>query len=361
MQPMLSKESEEQDWDSGDLIFVYELGLRPDVHVNMAELNALMLNKVIIGDADVDHEVRRVRKQNAKVDQAESIKPAETTYAGIHFKELGPDGGPMEEGFNKSKMIAWTDMPEKLQKWAEGKKAGDKDEVRLADIFSPEEMAEILETDALTIQDLNPAFELEVTHVYELQEPEENQEFFDKFFEQGKVTSPEGLRGEWRKLMENYYGQRAEGILSQEIKKAVLESTDVPLPDAFLEKYLDMADASADGKTARERLEEWREDLKWIIIAESIEDEQKIEISEEEMLQYAKSLVRNNLEQAGYTQGLEDEMITKMAYNYLGKDNNGMQVRMGLRDMKALQYLRSRINPSEAEISLDEFDKIQPR
>ena len=95
-----------------------------------------------------------------------------------------------------------------------------------------------MKIDEETAADLKSNFRLTVKNVNRLEESDLTQEFFDKLFGEGTVTTEEEFREKITAELEGMMAQDAERKLQDDIFKYVLNKVQFDLPDAFLKRWL---------------------------------------------------------------------------------------------------------------------------
>jgi trigger factor len=279
----------------------------------------------------------------------------------IHFHELDEEGKELEGGVHKVKVFQQSELPKKLKAVLEGRNKSFKTSVKIADILSTDEIADIFGIDKSTIKDLNPGFEVEIRGLFRVEMPEMNQEFFDQILEPGKVSTEEEFRAEWKNLVENYFNREAESVLAGEIKKALLEDTKIELPEQFLDKYM-LISYEAKDKESIENYESKRksfeEELKWLLLSEFIAETQGIQVTEEDVIEYTKDMIRGEFARSGVP-NLEDDKLRQYALNYLTKESNFNRTSLALRDGKVFEYLLSQVQPKIEAIGSKKFEEFR--
>lgn len=361
LNPLSTYVAEDVNWQQPDFEFTYDIGLRPDIKLDMKALNKLTRYQIDVDDKEVEEEVERMRKQAGKVEQVDKVTNDPDINVSIHFHELDDNGQPLEGGVHKVKMYKYDELPNGLKHAIDAQEKGYKTSVKIADIFTQDEMAETFGIEPLAVKDLNPNFEVEVTNVFRINLPELDQEFFDRYFEPGQVTDKEGFSAEWRKMIENYYKQQADNVLARDMKEWLVKNTEMEMPKQFLDKYMLLsynAQKAEDIEDYDKKREAFEEELKWLILAEFMAEEQNIQITEEDVIEYTQEMIRNEFARSGIG-NLEDDQLRQYAINYLTKENNFNRTSLALRDGKVFEYLLSQVEPKVEATTSKNFEEIR--
>jgi trigger factor len=361
LNPLSTYNAEDIDWAKDELEFTYDIGLRPEINIDIEKLNKLTKYKIEASEEDIQEEIEKLRKQAGKVNHVDAVDRNNADLSvTIHFHELDDEGKELEDGLHKVKLFTLVEMPAKLIDVVDGKEKGYKTEVKWADVLTADEMADIFGVDKSTIKDLNPNFEVEVRGVFTIEEPEMNQEFFDKYFEPGTVTTEEDFTAEWKKLFENYFNQQAENVLAREIKQAILDNTELEMPKNFLDKYMLLSYEKqnlSDIENYEEKRKAFDDELKWLIISEYVAEQQNVTITEEDVIDYTKEMIRGEFGRSGMPD-IEDMQLQEYAINYLTKENNFNRTSLALRDGKVFEHLLSQVQPKIEAISQKKFEEL---
>jgi trigger factor len=361
LSPLSTYVAEDINWVNNDFEFSYDIGLRPEIKLPMGELNKLSRYDVQVDDKEVQEEVERMRKQAGRVQPQDKVTNDPELSISIHFHELDDEGQELEGGAHKVKTYKYDELPRPLAQLVDGQEKGFKTTAKITDIFTQDELAETFGLEPLAVKDLNPDFEVEVTNIFKIDLPEMNQDFFDMYFEPGKVTDEQGFNTEWRGLIENYYKQQADNVLAREIKDYLVDHTEMEMPQEFINKYMltayeaKSADDIEDYDTKKKA---FYDELKWLMISEFVAEEQKIEITEEDVIDYTKEMVRQEFMRAGIP-NIEDDQLRQYAINYLTKENNFNRTSLALRDGKVFEYLLSQVTPKSEQVTSKKFEEIR--
>jgi len=362
LSPLSTYHDEDIDWQQPDFEFSYDIGLKPTVNINLKPLNELTKHIVGLTDAEVKEDVHQFRKQSAKMEYADKYDKNEESYAWVKFTELDESGQPLEGGTEKVKNFDKDAISPKLAEILDGKASGFETTVKIADIFSEDEMATIFELDPLSLKDLFPDFKIELQAILKMTMPEMNEDYFKTEFPDGSVTTEEQFYEKWKTIMENHFNRESNNVLARDVKTALLEKTQIELPEQFIKKYFEMwAKENPNDSKAEDYdkdLESFRNDVKWQILAEQIAEQQTIEVSEEEVVHYAEGLIYNALRSSSPTE-LTPEKLKQYTNNYLTKDNNYNSASATVRDGKVFDWLLSQIEPVPETISKDRFEELK--
>ena len=348
--PNLEK-SKTIDWDQQkDFEFEYNVGLVDDFSYDLGK--------------------RKVTEFSIKVDAkmvAEELENIRKSYGERVTVDLSEDGDIL-----KGKLTAGDDIENEIsipveqvekkeQKKFIGKKSGDtiKFDISKA-IKEPAYRSRLLgkseeELEGVKISDVT----FEVEEVNRLEPATLNQEFYDKLFGEGNVKDQKELEEKIKEYLTSSFSRETENFLAHSIRKELLKSTKMDLPDEFLKRWLLI---SNEGKVKEEDIdndyEGYADEMKWNLILNRVSDDHQVQVENDEVVAKAKEMIVAQLAQSGLGDQMADQ-LDAFADNYL-KGNEGqnyLQVFNQVRNEKILDLIREKIKITKKEVSLEQFKK----
>ena len=199
----------------------------------------------------------------------------------------------------------------------------------------------------------------EVEEVNRLEPAELNQEFYDKLFGEGNVKDQKELEEKIKEYLSNSFDRESENFLAHNIRKELLKSTKMDLPDEFLKKWLLV---SNEGKVKEEDIDNeyqgYADEMKWNLILNRVSEDHEIQVENDEVVSKAKELIVAQLAQSGLGDQMADQLDI-FADNYLkaNEGQNYLQVFNQVRNEKILEFIREKIKITNKEVSLEQFKK----
>lgn len=138
-----------------------------------------------------------------------------------------------------------------------------------------------------------------------------------------------------------------------------MEKTEVPLPEEFLKRW--MLTTSQDDKLTREQLDLefplFAEDLKWRMIKNVVVEEQKFEITTEELREQAYRSARTRYQQYGLYD-VPFEQIIRLADALLENEDEKRKMSEQVLEGKVIKHVKTVVKLEEKEISVEDFYKL---
>ena len=346
--------------------FEYEVGLAPAFDVDYGLAGQAPLYKVSVDDAVLDKEVDHMREQHGPTSNPDESQEGDTLYGKL--SELDADGNVVEEGLGK--MIALN--PERVpsedvkKEMADGKKAEDTFNVKMADVMEGEDAIrdfwqtnvsgeEVRKVDnAMLAEIMEKTFQFEVRKINRQEVAELNQEFFDKLFGEGNVANEEQLRAKIAEDMEGFFQKEAQKFYRTKTIKALIENTEIPLPDAFLKKWLVRSREQITEENIEELYGTYSRSQRWRLIIQRMQkDNPNVRVDEEDIRERAKEMVHQQF--GAMLQGQDDDKMEGFVNYYLQNEQMVNQIFDNLLEDRVFAHLNEENPAVEEDITATDF------
>lgn len=339
------------DWDTQkDFSFEYKLGLAPEFEVELSEKIKVTNYEIEVDKKSLDETIENIRAQ----------------FGGSTNPEVVADGDLIQidfsnsQGFTFTKYIEKSEVAEKEYKKFVGKKSGDTLDVVATKLFSTKEAAiEALELDNSNESIADEKLTAAISNITRREPAELNQEFFDKIFGPGAVSTEAEFVEKVKITMSDNYAKDAGFLFQRDLKKTLLETFKIELPEAFLKEWLVK---TSDGKVKQSdvdaEFELYAEEMKWNLIKQKIAQVNDIKVETPEVIEQAKEYFRAQF--GGMALGPEfDDTLTKLADNFLKAENgdNFMKLFNEVRDTKVIDLVREKIKLNNKKVDIEGFKK----
>lgn len=351
----LPVEQDDIDWDSqGDFDFNYELGLSPSFELNISARTKMPFLKVVADEAMVDRYITDYARRFGTMSYPEAIEK-DAILKG-DFVELGEDGSAKEGGIAVNSTLALDAFTEATQNELIAKAVGDTFEFTKESFKDDFRLAAVLKVDEEVLAESSHKFSFTLRELSKIVPAELNQELFDKIFGEGVVKSEEEFKARIKEDAEKVFVGDSDRKFLLDVKKNLLEKTKFDLPETFLKKWMR---TSGEKPLTEEEVEEqfpnMKEDMRWQIMQNRIISENKIEVNHQELVEFTKQLVLQQMAQ--YGQMPEGVDLDQIAHNVLGNREEAERIGDQLFERKLLEYFKSSFKIDEKELTYDEFVK----
>lgn len=345
-----------------DYTFQYEIGLAPEININLDKNTHIPFYPIEISQEMIDEQDKNFRERFGSQVPGEEVDAKALVKGSI--MELNEDGS-IKEGEDAIQVTSGIVAPmyfkskEECDKFL-GKKVGDKV------VFNPyntcegnaAELASMLQVDKDKAGEIKGNFEFAIAEIIVVKPADLNQEYFDGLFGKDKVTSEDAYFAEIKKMISSQISGNSDMLFRIQTEKQLVEQYgNVELPETFLKKWLV---ARNDGFTAESidaEFEKMIPSLKWQLIKERIAAVAEIKIEETDVIAHAKALAANQFAQYGMT-NMDDDTLTDYAKRILADKNYRPRIIEEVGDIKLFDAIKEKVTLDVKEISLEEFKEI---
>ncbi|HTI58054.1 trigger factor [Mucilaginibacter sp.] len=359
-QPLPKADDKEYNWDfADDFEFNYELGLAPAFEIDFSSKDKVTQYVIKADDETLAARITNIRKSYGKMTNPDVSAEGDVLYA--ELVQLSPDGSVFEDGITNTTSVRLDQVQDaKIKKSLIGLKKDDVVTLDIQKAYNKDaaRIAAILKIDEDFAADVVSNFRLTVKNVNRLEESDLNQEFFDKLFGEGKVTTEEGFRDEITKEVEAMYAQDSERKLQNDLYKLAVDKAKFELPDEFLKRWLKATNDKLTDEELAGGYNDFAQNLKWTLIENKVIKDNKIEIKYEEVFQAAKA--RLDAQFRMYSpQPLSDEQLGQYTVQYLQNKDEANKIFEEVKALKVLDHLKSIVTLDQKEITSKKFAELE--
>lgn len=337
---------EELDLNQDQVSVQFEIGTEPEFNIDLSKYEADYY-KIEASDKEVSKSVENMQKRFATREETEKIDEDTYVVLEVSTKDDEEDKeAPNPHTVNISKEEAAFDLVKNL---------GKEEQISVKKEDLSEEIAKSLN---LNLENVGDEVKIVVKDFYKTNLAELNQELFDKVYGQGNVTSEEELRAKVKTELDEYFQQNADIYFVNRIIEEIIDKQEVQLPENFLVKWLMFSNQEIQSEQqAREILEREKEVIRYQIIEGKLLNDNDIKIDYAEVLEGAKTAVKNQLAMYGI-HDLEDEQIQSYAIEMLKNEEQVRQISSEVANNKLKDIILEKAGKKESAISHDEFNDL---
>lgn len=345
------------DWEKQkEFEFTYQLGLAPEITVDISDKDKFEKYKITVSDKMVDEQIQEIAKRYGRMVEADKSEEEDMLYG--KFEEL--EKGKVKEGgiSNSSVLNIRTITNKKDQKKFIAVKVGDTITCKPQKITDEQYAAAWLGIEKEYIKDQKSDFQFTVEKINRMEAAELNQEFFDKIYGKDVIKSEKEMASKLREEMENSFAQNAEQFFERDIQDFLIKKAKLSLPDEFMKKWLMTANEKPITKEQiEEEYEQYAEGLKWQLIENKLVKTHDIKVSKEEVVEHTKNMVRQQLMGMGQNLMPEEE-LEETANRVLQNQDESRRLYEQLYQLKLRDLYNKTVKIKEKEISYDDFVKL---
>lgn len=354
-QPLPKEEDKDgqYNWDFKDTFkFDYEIGLAPQFDIPFSAETEFTEYDIKADEATLTERIKNLRRSYGKMTNPEVSEEGDVLYATLKQDK--------EDGIEKTTSIR-TDIIEdaKIKKSLVGLKKDDTAKVDVKKAFKVADLARILGITEDEAENLDVTkFELTVKNINRLEESDLNQEFFDKLFPPGEVTTEEQFNEKVKEEVENLFKQNSAQKLRNDMYTFGMDKVDAKFPEDFLKKWLKATNPNLDATEIEEGFEDFLNNLKWTIIENRIVTANNLEVKYDEVVDLAKERIYAQIKMYNINEEPTDEQLQQFAMQLLGDREQANRLFEEVKALKVFDQLKDTVKIKSKKIDFDKFEKL---
>jgi len=351
--PLDEDQDAKYNWDFNDTFnFKYEIGLAPKFEVPFTAETEFTEYDIKADEATLAERIKNLRRSYGKMTNPEVSEEGDVLYAALKQDK--------EEGIEKTTSVR-TDIIEdaKIKKSLVGLKKDDTVKIDVKKAFKVADLARILgitedEAEALDVT----KFELTVKNINRLEESDLNQEFFDKLFPAGEVTTEEQFNEKVTEEVENLFKQNSAQKLRNDMYTFGMDKVDAKFPEEFLKKWLKATNPNLTTEEIEEGFADFISNLKWTIIENRIVTANNLEVKYDEVVELAKERIYAQIKMYNINEEPTDEQLQQFAMQLLSDREQANRLFEEVKALKVFDQLKSTVKLKSKKIDFDKFEKL---
>lgn len=356
----LPNESEqaEIDWKKDtEFAFSYDLGLSPEIKVNATKRNKVTRYPILITDEMIANGVEMHARrfgENKTVDEV-----AENDLLRGDFVELAKVN-PKKDGIQKENVaIALEYMKdEDSKKLFVGAKKGDTIDFDLKKAYpNTADLSSLLDVSKEEVEGANAKFRFMIQEISRFAPHEVNQELFDKVYGEGVVSSEKEFKAKIKEEISGQISGDTDYKLSLDIKKVLQEKTQFDLPEAFLKRWLVLANKDFTEESVAENFANYSEEIKWQLIKSKIAKENELKATPEDVKELAKSYALTQFRQYGIMD-VPEEHLEQYTTQMMQNKQEVQRLYERVEEEKVLDFIKTKVTIEDKEVTVEEFNKM---
>lgn len=357
----LPVEVKEIDMNSVDYTFEYEIGLTPEINVDLKKVSLPYYN-IEVSKEMVDEQDANFRERFGNQVPGEEVDEKALVKGSI--MELNEDG-LVKDTEDAIQVVGGIIAPMYLKDKEEadkfiGKKLNDKV------VFNPYKacegdvtrLASMLNIDKEKAAEAKGDFEMSIAEIIVVKPAELNEEYYKNIFGPDKVKTEEEYFEAIKQMISAQISGNSEMLFHMQAEKQLVEEYgNFELPQEFLKKWLVRRNEGLTAENINEEFEKMIPSLKWQLIKERIAAVAEVKIEEADVQNHAKAIARQQFAQYGMT-NVEDDMLADYAKRILEDKNSRSRIIEEAGDAKLFEAIKQTAKIEAKSVSVDEFKSI---
>ena len=357
----LPVEVKEIDMNSVDYTFEYEIGLTPEINVDLKKVSLPYYN-IEVSKEMVDEQDANFRERFGNQVPGEEVDEKALVKGSI--MELNEDGS-VKDTEDAIQVVGGIIAPMYLKDKEEadkfiGKKLNDKV------VFNPYKacegdvtrLASMLNIDKEKAAEAKGDFEMSIAEIIVVKPAELNEEYYKNIFGPDKVKTEEEYFEAIKQMISAQISGNSEMLFHMQAEKQLVEEYgNFELPQEFLKKWLVRRNEGLTAENIDEEFEKMIPSLKWQLIKERIAAVAEVKIEEADVQNHAKAIARQQFAQYGMT-NVEDDMLSDYAKRILEDKNSRSRIIEEAGDAKLFEAIKQTAKIEAKSVSVEEFKSI---
>jgi trigger factor len=336
-----------------DFTLSYEIGYSPSFELPISSQTKMEYNTVKIDKKLLDKQTEDLRRRYGKLISSAEVSDKDMVMG--KFEELDANG-VKEGGISHSTTISMEFLDNKKgSKLLVGKKINDAFELDLTLVSKgPEDAAAMLGIAPEAYAELDAKFQFTVNDIKRMEMAELNEELFQKLFGDEVKTEAE-MNQRIEADLARMFEEDADRLFTKKVFDMLLAETKMSFPEAFLKRWIK---SSSENPVSDEDLERefdaYLNSLKWQLIQTKIFKDNNIQLTNEEVINFTKSMVIGNYAQYGLP-APDDAELTETAQRLMQNKEQANGIYDRLAEGKLTAYFKSTVSMTKKELAYDDF------
>lgn len=350
----LPKANESLDWDADQLDFEFELGLAPEISVDLSKVKVDKY-KVTVTDAEVQKYVDNFAKRFGSIKSLEKVE--EGANIKVEVRELDKEKNLVQDGIQKDTFL-FVDELAKPKKFI-GKKVGDVVVIKPTELFIDKmNLEQLLEKTEAELMDFDHSLQFTIQEISRQEPSEVDQSLFDKVYGEGAVSNEKEFRQKIKEEAEKMYEKETDKQFMNEVVEQLVKETKFELPNEFLSRWLNFSNEKIESEEqAKEELAKMEDGLRYQLIEAKIAETYNLKVEHQDVLDATKKLIKEQFAMYGQSNIPEEELDT-IVQSSLTNQQEYQRVADQVFSDKMLQVFKDNVSVKEIGVTFDEFVEI---
>lgn len=356
-EPLPNEKQEPIDFDKDfdKVTFKFDLGLSPEVNVNVDNSLEIPAYTITIDEKAIDEAVENISGRYG------SHAPVEVSTENSLIKGVVTSGDfKNEKGL--ASVAVMKDEAEKAK--FIGKKAGDTIEFDVRKAF-PEDsdvsyLLGITKEEAAAVA-AGATATIAISEVSEFKNAEVNKELFDKVFPNDNISDIAAFRDKVKEQITASNAFAEEYRFEIDVRKAILAAAgDIKLPEDFLKRWLTVVNRNNKNfseEVLTQEFPKFLNDLKWQVVKNRVAKKNDLRIDHNDVLNFAKKTAKAQLMQYGIT-NYPEEQLANYAESMVKNEEQRQHLTEGAVEEKLFAFAKEHANVQSKAISQEDFNKL---
>ena len=342
----IPKENHELDWNSDNMSFEFELGLSPDFEVSFKNKKPINLYEIEADKKMIDDQIINIQNQYGKL--ASKLKVEDGYEINGVFKNI-------EFKVDNSTNFKLENIKGKLNKELIKKmKIGESILLKTKELFNKEsDLSFHLKLD--DNKDQIEEVEFTLNEINQRIPADLDQDLFEKLFGKDNIKTVTEFRKKLKKDAEKNFVNQTDQKLLNDVTEYLIDNTKFNLPDAFLKKWMQKTgENKLTSEEAELEYEKSEKGLRYQLIESKIIENNGIKIDIDQIKNFSKELIKNQMKQYGQLNPDEKE-LESISKRILSNKDEVKRISDQLLSQKLISLFKSELKFKTNKVSYKKF------
>lgn len=356
-EPLPSESQEAQDLDGeGPFEFIFDIALAPELNYTLNKKDSIPYYNITVTEEMVDSQVKAYASRGGRYEKVDAFQMGDSIKGNLVEISEAEDAVKVEDALMLPSFFKNDEEKAKF----EGAKVGDviTYNPHKANDGNEAELASLLRLPKEVAKDVTSDFTFEIKEINRFVEGELNQELFDQIYGEGAVDSLEAFRAKVKEDIASQFVPESDyRFMVDAEEKLVNKLKDVVFPEAFLKRWLLIADNKKTAEGIDADMPKMIEELKWHLMKEDIIKKNDIKIENADVLAMAKTITKAQFAQYGMA-NVPEELLEQYAGEMLKKPEQARNLQDQAMSQKVAEFLKGAVKLTVKEVTTEEFNKL---
>ncbi len=340
----------------------FDIAVAPEFELELNKKTKIPYYNITVDDKMVKEEIERYSEQLGSAQKTEFVD--ENSYVKANVQQLDVEGKIAEEGISAEGIMLAVDLIKDENEKVKiiGKKVNEPFELDIKKAYpNNTEIASMLNIDKDKVDEIITPFQISIIEITSYKQAEIDKTLFDKVLGTDVVNTEEEFNEKIKSNLEEIYKQEAEFRFAIDAKEKIQSKLNLQLPDAFLKKWLKTSNDNGklDDETLENEYPDFAKDLQWQMVKNKISDEQKFEISIDEIRAESRKFTEAQFAQYGIPLSqLSEEQMSNFIDKNLEREQDRSRIAEKVIENKVVAFIKEAVKLDETIIDFEDFKKL---
>ena len=348
--PMPRNNKDFLDWRAEKMTFEFELGLSPKFDINLNVLKKVTRYQIEPDKKMIQEQLDYLRNQYGKLVTREKVQNKYEIIAEFKNENIG---------INKISNFKLEEIKSKKAiNELKAASVGKIFQIKIKGLFKESNtMKRFTNFDDNKLEEISAnEITIEIKEINERVPALLNHELFDKLYQKGTVKTENDLKGKIKIGLENQFKPQSNQKLINDISETIVEKTKFKLPEDFLKNWIQNSGKEPlSEKEAEEEFKKSEKGIRYQLIEGKIIKENNLNYTFEELQNYAKGIVENQMKQ--YGQNIDKKQVDALVSKVLTNQEETKRISEQLIGEKMLKFYLEKAPLKQKKVGFDVFIK----